>query len=125
MKKKHHSQLKYDLAKFLYEKRLSDHFFIFNRVVGKIYFKRGKSYFGPYKAGEAGQCDLYILGCGSCIEIELKGEGDRLREDQLKWKRFCFKKGIPHHIIRSETKEKDLNKLHETLTRIFKEWMTI
>jgi len=94
-----HNSLKKELYYFLSKTNRLNKWFVFNRLVGRAYFKRGKKFVGPYKAGEAGQSDLYIMGCGRCIEVELKGTGDKLSHAQKNWQKFCLKNNIPHVII--------------------------
>ena len=69
---------------------------LFGRSVGLAYFKRGKTFIGPYKIGERGLSDIYgslsfsnnkIKICLS-FSIEIKSGKDQLSHEQKKHKKI-------------------------------------
>lgn len=47
-----------------------------------------------------GQADLYGITVGGAhVEVELKGVGEKLKPDQVAWKKWCNEWKVPHIVL--------------------------
>lgn len=88
------------------------------------FFRRniGKAKYGEHtvRFGIPGQCDLYAIGRGGKLhlEVELKNVGKTLNQDQKAWRDWCLEWEVPHIVLKALKDETDVQTIERWLEEL-------
>lgn len=76
--------------------------------------------------GVDGQADVYVIvNGGRHLEIECKGVGGKLNEDQERWRTRCIEWGVPHIVLRVQKEEVPVETVRRWIAELQHFWACI